>query len=40
MDNIIEALAELMNNLSVMQARQLEYEQEHLVPLEPRRTAS
>jgi CBS domain-containing protein len=31
MDNVIEAMAEQMNNLSGMLARQIEYEQEHLV---------
>lgn len=31
MDNVIEAMAEQLNNLSGMLARQIEYEQEHLV---------
>ncbi len=31
MDNVIEAMAEQLNNLSEMLARQLEYEREHLV---------
>lgn len=31
MDNVIEAMAEQLNNLSEMLARQIEYEQEHLV---------
>lgn len=31
MDNVIEAMAEQLNNISGMLARQIEYEQEHLV---------
>lgn len=40
LDNVIEAMAEQMKNLSEMLARQIEYEQEHLVAVESQGSAA
>jgi CBS domain-containing protein len=40
MDNVIEAMAEQLDNLSEMLARQIEYEHEHLVATKSQDTAA
>lgn len=40
MDNVIEAMAEVLGHLSAMLAQQIDYEQEHLVPAEPQNNAA
>jgi hypothetical protein len=40
MDDVIEAVAELLNNLSGMLARQIQYEKEHIQPAEAQDTAA
>ena len=40
MDNVIEAMAEVLGQLSGMLAQQIEYEQEHLVAAEPQNNAA
>ena len=40
MDDVIGAVAELMNNLTAMLARQIEYERDHIEKMEDRDTAA
>lgn len=40
MDNVVEAMAELLGQLSVMLAQQIDYEQEHLVAAKPQNNAA
>ena len=40
MDNVVEAMAELLGQLSGMLAQQIDYEQEHLVAAKPQNNAA
>ncbi len=40
MDDVLEALAELLNNLAGMLARQFQYEKEHTLPAEAQDSAA
>jgi hypothetical protein len=40
MDDVIQAVAELLNNLSAMLARQIQYEKEHILPAKEQDSAA